>query len=120
MPRILSLFFILITASGLFAQDFNFDDLTQPIPIDPKIRVGKLENGLTYYIRHNQRPENKVELRLAVNAGSLQEDEDQLGLAHFTEHMAFNGSENFEKNELLLCTISGSEIRSSHKCLHFI
>ena len=101
MPRILSLFFILITASGLFAQDFNFDDLTQPIPIDPKMRVGKLENGLTYYIRHNQRPENKVELRLAVNAGSLQEDEDQLGLAHFTEHMAFNGSENFEKNELL-------------------
>lgn len=87
--------------TGLNAQDFNFNDLTQKIPIDPKIRIGQLDNGLTYYIKYNQKPENKVELRLAVNAGSLLEDDDQLGLAHFTEHMAFNGSEHFEKNELL-------------------
>ncbi len=91
--------FMGITTLG--AQDFNFNDLTQKIPIDPKTRVGQLENGLTYYIKYNQKPENKVELRLAVNAGSLLEDDDQLGLAHFTEHMAFNGSEHFEKNELL-------------------
>ena len=87
--------------TGLKAQDFNFNDLTQKIPVDPKVRIGQLENGLTYYIKYNQKPENKVELRLAVNAGSLLEDDDQLGLAHFTEHMAFNGSEHFEKNELL-------------------
>ncbi len=95
------LLIISIGVSSLSAQDFNFNDLTQKIPLDPKIRVGQLENGLTYYIKYNQRPENKVELRLAVDAGSLLEDDDQLGLAHFTEHMAFNGSEHFEKNELL-------------------
>lgn len=96
-----SLFAFLFGISSLAAQDFNFTDLTQEIPVDPKIKIGQLENGLTYYIKYNQRPENKVELRLAVNAGSLLEDDDQLGLAHFTEHMAFNGSEHFEKNELL-------------------
>lgn len=76
-------------------------DLSTEIPLDSKIIKGKLDNGLTYYIRQNSRPENRVELRLAVNAGSLMEDDDQLGLAHFTEHMAFNGTRNFEKNELI-------------------
>lgn len=76
-------------------------ELTQQLPIDPSVTVGKLENGLTYYIRQNHRPEDKVELRLVVNAGSILEDDDQQGLAHFTEHMAFNGSRNFEKNELV-------------------
>lgn len=75
--------------------------LDQPIPVDPNVKVGKLENGLTYYIRRNEKPENKVELRLAVNAGSVLEEEDQLGLAHFMEHMGFNGSKNFPKNELV-------------------
>lgn len=59
--------------------------------------MGKLDNGLTYYIKNNGKPENKVELRLVVNAGSILEDEDQLGLAHFMEHMNFNGTKNFEK-----------------------
>ncbi|WPP51634.1 M16 family metallopeptidase [Catalinimonas niigatensis] len=76
-------------------------DLSTEIPLDPKIIKGKLDNGLTYYIRQNSRPESRVELRLALNAGSLMEDDDQLGLAHFTEHMAFNGTKNFEKNELV-------------------
>ncbi len=72
-----------------------------PLPLDPAVRFGTLENGLTYYVRENGRPENRAELRLVVNAGSLQEDVDQLGLAHFVEHMAFNGTENFDKQELV-------------------
>ncbi|MCW3119674.1 MAG: insulinase family protein, partial [Chitinophagaceae bacterium] len=76
-------------------------NLSQSLPVDPKVKIGKLANGLTYYIRKNAKPENKVELRLAVNAGSILEDDDQQGLAHFTEHMAFNGSKHFQKNELV-------------------
>lgn len=91
------LLFFFLPFLSLFAQS-NFD---QKVPLDPRVKVGKLENGLTYYIQQNPKPENKVELRLAVNAGSILEDDDQLGLAHFTEHMAFNGTKNFEKNELI-------------------
>jgi len=75
--------------------------LTDPIPVDPNVKIGKLPNGLTYYIRKNVKPEKKVELRLAVNAGSVLENNDQRGLAHFMEHMGFNGSKNFPKNELV-------------------
>jgi zinc protease len=75
--------------------------LTDPLPKDPSVRIGKLSNGLTYYIRKNQKPEKKLELRLAINAGSVLENEDQRGLAHFMEHMGFNGSKNFPKNELV-------------------
>ncbi len=71
------------------------------LPIDPKIKIGKLDNGLVYYIRKNSKPEKRVELRLAVKAGSMQETDEQVGLAHFTEHMAFNGSKHFEKNKLV-------------------
>ena len=71
------------------------------LPVDSKITIGKLNNGLTYYIRENKRPENRAELRLALNAGSILEDDDQQGLAHFVEHMAFNGTENFEKQEIV-------------------
>ncbi|HKZ67174.1 MAG TPA: insulinase family protein [Chitinophagaceae bacterium] len=83
--------------SSLFAQY----KLTDPLPVDPSVKVGKLSNGLTYYIRKNAKPEKKVELRLAVNAGSVQENDNQRGLAHFMEHMGFNGSKNFPKNELV-------------------
>lgn len=75
--------------------------LDQKIPVDSKIRKGTLDNGLTYYIRRNSRPENRIELRLAVNVGSILEDKDQQGIAHFCEHMAFNGTKNFEKHELI-------------------
>ncbi len=75
--------------------------LSDPLPVSPEIKIGKLSNGLTYYIRKNGRPEKKVELRLVVKVGSIMEDDDQRGLAHFTEHMAFNGSEHFKKNELV-------------------
>ena len=71
------------------------------IPVDDEIRMGTLPNGMRYMIKYNAKPENRAELRLAVDAGAMQEDEDQRGLAHFVEHMAFNGSENFEKNELV-------------------
>ena len=76
-------------------------DHSAPIPPDPEVVTGTLENGLTYYIHENDEPENRTELRLVVNAGSILEDEDQLGLAHFVEHMAFNGTENFEKQALI-------------------
>lgn len=76
-------------------------DALKAIPVDPDVRVGKLDNGLTYFIRKNSKPAKKVEFRLVVNAGSILEDESQQGLAHFVEHMAFNGSKNFAKNELV-------------------
>ncbi|MFZ6820404.1 M16 family metallopeptidase [Undibacterium sp. Ji22W] len=71
------------------------------IPYSPKLSKGRLANGLTYYIQKNTKPEQKAELRLVIKAGSILEDEDQLGLAHFTEHMAFNGSKHFHKNALI-------------------
>lgn len=90
---------LLITAC-LFAWT-NTDGAERPLPKDPAYIVKKLDNGITYYIRANKKPEQRAELRLVVNAGSLQEDDDQLGLAHFIEHMAFNGTNNFTKNELV-------------------
>lgn len=76
-------------------------ELTEVLPRDPAVLTGRLENGLRYYVRGNGRPENRAFLRLVVRAGSVLEDDDQLGLAHFVEHMAFNGTEHFEKTELL-------------------
>lgn len=74
--------------------------LDTPLPIDPATTVGKLDNGLTYFIRQNGKPEKRMELRLVVNAGSILEGENQRGVAHFDEHMAFGGTEHFEKHEL--------------------
>ncbi|MCH2461869.1 MAG: insulinase family protein [Gemmatimonadetes bacterium] len=75
--------------------------LRDPMPVGPGVIVGQLENGLQYYIRENSEPANRAEFSLVVKVGSVVEDEDQLGLAHFLEHMAFNGTENFEKQELI-------------------
>ncbi len=74
---------------------------TRVLPIDKDVRIGVLKNGLKYYIRKNDRPENRVEMRLVVHAGSVLEDNDQQGIAHFIEHMCFNGTKHFEKNELI-------------------
>lgn len=71
------------------------------IPINPLVKKGVLPNGVTYYIRKNQEPKNRAELRLVVHTGSIMEDPNQVGLAHFTEHMSFNGTKNFEKQELV-------------------
>jgi zinc protease len=74
---------------------------TDKLPFDAAVRTGTLPNGLTYYIRRNTRPEKRVNLQLAVKAGSVDEAEDQQGLAHFLEHMAFNGSRHFKSGELI-------------------
>lgn len=100
--------FLFATAGMSFAQFGNLggkkekkSDLTEKVPVDKKVRIGKLDNGLTYYIRSNKKPEGRIQFRLAVNAGSVMEDDDQQGLAHFTEHMAFNGTEYYPHNELI-------------------
>ena len=74
--------------------------LDQTVPVDPLITVGTLPNGLRYYIRENRQPQGRAELRLAVNVGSVLEDDDQLGLAHFVEHMSFNGTRHFPKQDI--------------------
>lgn len=76
-------------------------DLKQSIPNDPSVKTGVLKNGLTYFIKHNKKPEDKVDLRLVVKVGSILEEDNEQGLAHFTEHMAFNGTKKFPKNELV-------------------
>lgn len=96
---------ILISVSGnLNAQTTTKAAQTKSseiIPLDPAIKVGKLPNGFTYYIRKNVKPENRVQLYLANKIGSILENEDQQGLAHFMEHMSFNGTKNFPKNDLV-------------------
>jgi len=84
---------------GVYAQ--KPFDAKAVIPVSPDVKTGTLPNGLKYYIKYNQKPEKKVELRLAVNAGSILEDNDQQGLAHFMEHMNFNGLKHFPGNELV-------------------
>lgn len=74
--------------------------LEQALPVDPNVRVGKLDNGLTYYIRHNEWPEQRVDFYIAQKVGSMQEEENQRGLAHFLEHMCFNGTTHFPGNKL--------------------
>ncbi|HYB97212.1 MAG TPA: insulinase family protein [Vicinamibacterales bacterium] len=75
--------------------------LDRTLPIDPAVKSGKLPNGLTYFIRENKRPAGRVAMRLAVDAAAIQEEPDQRGLAHFLEHMAFNGTEHFKPGELV-------------------
>ncbi len=77
------------------------DDLDRALPVDEHVRVGRLANGLTYFIRPHKKPEKRASLWLAVNAGSVLEDADQQGLAHFVEHMGFNGTKRFPKQELV-------------------
>jgi zinc protease len=76
-------------------------DLTEKVPLDKKVRYGKLDNGFTYYIRNNKKPENMIQFRLVSNAGSIMERDDQQGLAHFCEHMAFNGIKGYPHNEMI-------------------
>ncbi len=75
--------------------------LTAPMPVDPEITIGKFANGMHYYIRRNKKPEKRAELRLVVKTGSILEDDDQQGMAHLVEHMAFNGTSHFPKNEVV-------------------
>jgi zinc protease len=75
--------------------------LAQPLPLDTAVRTGKLSNGFTYYIRYNNEPQDRVIFYLANKIGSMQEDDDQRGLAHFMEHMSFNGTKHYPKNQLV-------------------
>ena len=88
---------LLIISQVSFAQL----NLNSKLPVDSAVTIGKLDNGLTYYVRENKKPEKRAFLRLVINAGSILEDDDQQGIAHFIEHMAFNGTKNFEKNEII-------------------
>lgn len=99
MKKLIAFVMIFSCVWMTFAQkELNLND---PIKADPNVTIGKLENGLTYYIRKNSYPKDRVEFRLAVNAGSNQETDEQQGLAHFTEHMAFNGIEGFPSNSVV-------------------
>jgi len=99
--RLLAFALLTATSAALSGQQPASVDFSARLPIDPKIRMGTLPNGLRYYIKKNVKPEKRAELRLVVNAGSILENDKQLGLAHFTEHTAFNGTEHFAKNDLV-------------------
>ncbi|MDE6378742.1 MAG: insulinase family protein, partial [Duncaniella sp.] len=83
---------------GIMAQESN--PLLQPLPVDKDVRIGKLPNGLTYYIRHNENPKGLADFYIAQKVGSILEEDSQRGLAHFLEHMCFNGTTNFPDNQL--------------------
>jgi zinc protease len=86
---------ILLSVSSAFSQQM------QELPIDPKVKYGKLDNGLTYYIRHNELPKERADFYIAQKVGAILEEDDQNGLAHFLEHMAFNGTKHFSGNSLI-------------------
>ena len=96
--KTIKLLLFLAISSTTFAQT---SDLKKPIPFDPNVRTGKLPNGMTYYIRKNAEPKKRAELYLVNKVGAVLENDNENGLAHFTEHMAFNGTKNFPKNELV-------------------
>ena len=98
MKRIFVFFAAIFAAMAVYGQDLS--QLPQ-LPNDPAVRKGQLENGLTYYIRHNEQPADRAEFYLATNVGAIQETPDQDGLAHFLEHMCFNGTKNFPGKSLL-------------------
>ena len=95
MRKILSFFAFLLMGAAVFAQELP------TIPIDQQVRIGKLDNGLTYYIRHNEEPKGQANFYIAQKVGSILENEDQRGLAHFLEHMCFNGTVNFPGDSLI-------------------
>ena len=94
MRKLLLLALVFISMATIAQQN-------PPQPADPAVRHGKLANGLTYYIRHNKLPENRADFYIAQKVGSMMEEDSQAGLAHFLEHMAFNGTTNFPKKQML-------------------
>ena len=109
MKRLFIAVLTLFSLTAMVAQEMQMP----PIPVDQAVRIGKLDNGLTYYIRHNEYPEHVANFYIAQRVGSIQEDESQRGLAHFLEHMAFNGSEHFKGNGIIeFCRSLGVEFGS--------
>ncbi|MBR5769934.1 MAG: insulinase family protein, partial [Alistipes sp.] len=89
MKKLLSLFVMFVMGvANIFAQG------VEQLPLDPAVRIGVLDNGMTYYIRHNEKPKGQASFYIYHDVGAVQEDDDQQGLAHFLEHMAFNGTKN--------------------------
>ena len=97
MKKLMMLALALFAAGGAMAQM----NPMQPIPADKDLRTGKLENGLTYYIRHNEKPKGQADFYILHDVGAIQEDDDQQGLAHFLEHMAFNGTKNLPGKQMI-------------------
>ncbi|MDE6309948.1 MAG: insulinase family protein, partial [Muribaculaceae bacterium] len=89
-----------LLCTGLTASA-QMEQMGQPLPVDPNVRIGKLDNGLTYYLRHNEKPKGQADFYIAQKVGSILEEDNQRGLAHFLEHMCFNGTENFPGNSLI-------------------
>ena len=89
---------LILTAGALLLASFVS---AQPIPADTALRTGKLDNGMTYYVRSNAKPENQADFYIFHNVGAIQEEDSQQGLAHFLEHMAFNGTKNFPGKNLM-------------------
>lgn len=109
LKRLFTAVLMLFSMTAMMGQQMQLP----PIPVDPAVRIGKLDNGLTYYIRHNEYPEHVANFYIAQRVGSIQEDESQRGLAHFLEHMAFNGSEHFKGNGIIeFCRSLGVEFGS--------
>src|SRR5579862_2718083 len=98
-------------AASAAAQSPTPAALAQPVPTDPDISMGTFPNGLRYYVRANKKPEKRAELRLVVRAGSILEEDDQQGLAHFVEHMCFNGTEHFPKADDVISFIQSLGMR---------
>lgn len=94
MKKLMMLAVAAFAAAGAAAQ------MNQPIPADPELRTGKLENGMTYYIRHNEKPKGQADFYILHDVGAIQENDSQQGLAHFLEHMAFNGTKNLPGKQL--------------------
>ena len=94
MKKLMMLAVAAFAAAGAMAQ------MNQPIPADPDVRTGKLENGMTYYIRHNEKPKGQADFYILHDVGAIQEEDSQQGLAHFLEHMAFNGTKNLPGKQL--------------------
>jgi len=99
MKKILLFFMLCFAAVG--ASYAQMEQLMQPLPLDPGTKVGHLDNGLTYYIRHNEYPKGQANFYIAQKVGSVLEEDDQRGLAHFLEHMCFNGTKNFPGNQVI-------------------
>ncbi|MBP5630224.1 MAG: insulinase family protein [Bacteroidaceae bacterium] len=96
MKKLIPLLLMLVAVSAVSAQQMQMP----PVPLDPAVKTGKLDNGLTYFIRHNEWPEKRCDFYIAQRVGSMQEEDDQRGLAHFLEHMCFNGTTHFPGDAL--------------------
>lgn len=100
MKRIMRMAFIAVAAFACIPATVKAQQMPT-VPVDKEVRIGILDNGLTYYIRHNEYPKNQVDFYIAQQVGSILEEDNQRGLAHFLEHMCFNGTKNFPGNSMV-------------------